>query len=325
MNILVTGGCGFLGAYITAALQSAGHEVFVYDIALPRPELLDVAPILADRFIAGEISDDKSLFDVCRENKIQVIIHAAAQLGLEASLANPVGFYRTNVMGTVNVCETARKLEMRKLLLISSNAVYHQGMGDKLCETDPPFSIFRSNPAAHYGVSKMAAEAIGMTYAEFHGVDFMALRVTAVYGFGMSSPIHIKPMIENAVRGKPTRYATGGRMKRDYTHVLDASAAVALAVDVPQQCQGKQRILNVAAGEICTVAEIAATVRRVVPHADIEIGNDFTSLEEENVKMRAPLDIATAKRILKWSPRWSIERGIKQYADRYRSYVSQTR
>ena len=238
MNVLVTGGAGFLGGYVMSALEAAGHEAFAYDIAPPEPEMLAVAPVLGRRLRRGSIDDVERLVDVCRDDRIEAIIHAAARLGLEPSLADPVGFYQTNIMGLVNVCEVARKLGLRKLVSMSSNAAYHQGSGASLVETDPPFSVTRANPAAHYGTSKMAGEAIGIAYADFHDVDFLALRVTAVYGFAMRSPIHIKPMVENAVLGKPTRYATGGRMKRDYTHVLDCSRAVVLAIDAPRQPPG---------------------------------------------------------------------------------------
>jgi nucleoside-diphosphate-sugar epimerase len=160
-----------------------------------------------------------------------------------------------------------------------------------------------------------------MAYATFQEVDFLSLRITAIYGFGMRSPMYIKPMVENAVLGRPTRFATGGPMKRDYTHVLDCLDAILLALNAPRLRQGEQRVLNIAAGKACTADEVAATVRRVIPGADIEIGDALTPLEQENVKMRAPLDISAAKRLLGWSPQWPLEQGIRQYAERFGEYV----
>ena len=80
----------------------------------------------------------------------------------------------------------------------------------------------------------MAAEAAGLAYASFQELDFLSLRVTAIYGFGMRSPMYIKPMVEDAVLGRPTRFATGGRMKRDYTHVLDCADGVLAALSAPR-------------------------------------------------------------------------------------------
>jgi nucleoside-diphosphate-sugar epimerase len=324
MNVLVTGGAGFLGSYVMAAAAKQGHEAFVYDIARPNAESLAVAPILAERFRAGQISDIARLFDVCRGDKIDAIVHSAGAVGLEGSLEQPVATYQTNVMGLVNACEVARQLKMRRFVFVSSNAAYHKGSGASLIETDPAFSIRDGNPAGHYGTSKMAAEAIGIAYATFQELDFLALRVTAIYGFGMRNPMYIQPMVENAVLGRPTRFVTGGRMKRDYSHVLDCSDGIIAALQAPRWPSGEQRVINIAAGQAKTAAEIAQVVREVIPGADIEIGDTLTPLEEQNVKMRAPLDVGAAKRLLGWSPKWSLDAGVAEYAEAFRRHVSRS-
>jgi UDP-glucose 4-epimerase len=319
MNVLVTGGAGFLGGYVMAALAKQGHEAFAYDIAPPSAETLAVSP--AARFKAGQINDIARLFDVCRTEKIDAIVHTAGIVGLEVSLEQPVAIYQINVMGLVNVCEVARQLRMRRVVHVSSNAAYHKGTGSSLFETDPAFSIREGNPAGHYGTSKMAAEAIGLAYATFQELDFLSLRVTAIYGFGMRSPMYIKPMVENAVLGRPTRFTTGGRMKRDYTHVLDCADGIIAALHAPRWTAGEQRVINVASGRARTAAEAAKIVRDAIPGADIEIGDDLTPLEEQNVKMRASLDVSAAKRLLDWSPKWQLEAGISEYAEAFRRNV----
>jgi len=321
MNVLVTGGAGFLGGYVMAALGRQGHQAFAYDLAPPGAETLAVSPDIAARFRAGQINDIARLVDVCRGEKIDAIVHTAAIVGLEVSLQQPVATYQTNVMGTVNVCEVSRQLRMRRVVLVSSNAAYHQGSGGSLVESDPAFSIRNGNPAGHYGTSKMAAEAVGLAYASFQELDFISLRVTAIYGFGMRSPMYIKPMVENAVLGRPTRFATGGRMKRDYTHALDCADGIVAALQAPRWTAGEQRVINVASGSARTAAEVATTVRNTIPGADIEIGDALTPLEEQNVKMRASLDIAAAKRLLNWSPKWPLEAGIAEYAEAFRRYT----
>jgi nucleoside-diphosphate-sugar epimerase len=324
MNVLVTGGAGFLGGYIMAALQRKGHEAFAYDIAPPSADTLAVSPDIATRFRSGQINDLARLFEVCRSDKIEAIIHSAGMVGLETSLEQPIATYQTNVMGLVNVCEVARQLSMRRVVFASSNAAYHKASGATLVETDPAFSIRDANPAGHYGTSKMAGEAIGLAYASFQDLDFLAIRITAIYGFGMRSPMYIKPMVENSVLGKPTRFATGGRMKRDYTHVLDCSDGIVTALMSPPWKAGEQRVINVASGNARTASEVAKIVRDTIPGADIEIGDELTPLEEQNVKMRTSLDIAAAKRLLNWSPQWPLEKGIFEYAETFRRHLSRS-
>jgi len=324
MNVLVTGGAGFLGGYIMAALLRQGHAAFAYDITPPSADTLAVSPEIATRFRSGQINDIARLFAVCRAEKIDAIVHSAGMVGLEPSLEQPIATYQTNVMGLVNVCEVARQLSMRRVVFVSSNAAYHKGTGTTLVETDPAFSIRDANPAGHYGTSKMAGEAIGLAYASFQDLDFLAIRITAIYGFGMRSPMYIKPMVENSVLGRPTRFATGGRMKRDYTHVLDCSDGIVTALAAPPWRAGEQRIINVASGNARTASDVAKIVRETIPGADIEIGDDLTPLEEQNVKMRTSLDIQAAKRLLNWSPQWSLEKGISEYAETYRRHLSRS-
>ncbi len=77
-----------------------------------------------------------------------------------------------------------------------------------------------------YGASKAAAEIVGLTYYSTNGIDFVALRNSAIYGHGMRYPMYIKPMVENSARGLPTRFAKGGDMRRDYSHVKDITQAL---------------------------------------------------------------------------------------------------
>jgi UDP-glucose 4-epimerase len=113
-------------------------------------------------------------------------------------------------------------------------------------------------------------------------------------------------------------------MKRDYTYVFDCASAVVRALEAPPVPPGTQRVLNVAAGAARTAAEVAQAVRRLIPTARIEIGDTLTPLEDINAKMRASLDVSAAKDILGWAPEWPLEDGIKDYADRFRAYVSAT-
>jgi UDP-glucose 4-epimerase len=319
MTILVTGASGFLGSYVMATLSAAGESAHGFDLAAPGAEVLAVAPDLPAHFSTGHVTDAARLFDLVRLHAVDAVVHTAGLVGLEASLQQPAAFYDTNVMGFVQVCEAARQAGARRLVLVSSNAAYHAPTGARLVETDPVFSPERGNPAGHYGTTKMMQEAVGLAYADFHGLDVLALRVTAIYGFGMRSPMYIKPMVENAVAGRPTRLPGGGPMRRDYTYVLDCAAAVLAALAAPVERSGP-RVLNIAAGHAVTAAEVAHIVRGVIPGADIEIGDTLTSLEAANNKMRASLDVSAAGRVLGWAPSWPLAAGIADYAARLRRY-----
>ncbi len=324
MVTLVTGAAGFLGSYVMAALAAVGKPAHGYDASAPSGDALAVAPGLAGAFSLGRVTDAARLFDVCRRQGVDAVVHAAGLVGLEGSLEQPAAYYETNVMGFVQVCEAARQAGARRVVLISSNAAYHaptepRPAGAKLVEGDPVFSVDRGNPAGHYGTSKMMQEAVGLAYADFHELDVIALRVTAIYGFGMRSPMYIKPMVEDAVAGRPTHLPEGGPMRRDYTYVLDCADAVLRALAAPAERPGP-RVLNVSAGHSATAAEVAAVVCQVIAGADIEIGDGLTPLEAANNRMRAPLDVSAAPRAIGWSPCWPLADGIRDYARRLRAH-----
>ncbi len=322
MRVLVTGGSGFLGSHVAAALAAAGHAPLSFDMAPPGPEAKAILGGATVPYAAGLITDLARLMDVCRAEAVEAIVHSAGMVGLDTSLAQPAATYATNVMGLVNVCEVARQLDLKRLVHLSSNAAYHGGDGRPLRESDPVFSVARANPAAHYGTSKMAGEAIALAYADFHGLDLLVLRITAVYGFGMRTPMFIKPMVEQAILGRPVRFATGGPMKRDYTYVPDCAAAIVKALAIAPLAEGTQRVFNVSAGAARAAAEVAQIVRRVVPGADIEIGDTLTPLEAVNARMRASLDISAAATVLGWHPAFSLEQGVADYAARFRASIA---
>lgn len=323
---MVTGAAGFLGSYVMAALEAAQQAAHGYDVMAPDAVALSVAPALAHAFSPGRVTDAARLLDVMRQKRVDAVVHAAGLVGLEPSLAQPTAYYETNVMGFVHVCEAARQAGARRVVLMSSNAAYHAPTapypdGFTLSEVAPVFSVDRGNPAAHYGTSKMMQEAVGLAYAEFHGLDVIALRVTAIYGFGMRSPMYIKPMVEDAVAGHPTRLPHGGPMRRDYTYVLDCADAVVRALAAPADRPGP-RVLNVAAGHAVSATEVAATVRAIFPGADIEIGDGLSPIEAANNRMRAPLDVTAAARTIGWRPAWPLGDGIRDYAARLRAHAA---
>lgn len=321
LRVLVTGGSGFLGTYAVAALAQAGHAVTIFDRSPPTEDLMTVHAQRPDALKVGSIEDRDRLVEVCQNGRFDAVVHLVAQVGVEPSLEDPLGFYQTNVIGTATVCEAARLAGVRRLVLISSSSVYHDGGGPALVETDSVFSISRANPLAHYGTSKLAAEAVGMAFAEFHALDFIALRVSAIYGFGMKTPIHVKPLVEGAVLGHRVRIPSGGGMKRDYIHVRDVARAIVQAVQAPPMQLGLDRVFNISSATLCSSSDLASIVRREVGACDVEISPSMTPSEEENVKTRRPLQNLSAAQALGWTPTFSLDSGIKEYAEAFRSYM----
>jgi UDP-glucose 4-epimerase len=313
-TIMITGGSGFLGTYVARVLAERGDRVVVFDAAGPVPELAALTARFERQivYVRGQILDLSSLLRGVQQHRVERIFHAAALYDPPYSLEEPALTFQVNVNGTINVLEVARFLGLQRVVQSSSIAVYAPRQYEPIDELHPILLPSAGNPLGAYGASKAAAEIVGLSYYSSNGVDFIALRNSAIYGYGMRYPMYIKPMVENSVRKLPTRFATGGDMRRDYTHVKDIAQAVLKALDVPASTL-TQRIFNIGSGTMHSATQVAETVRKILPEADIEIGAGLSELEQSDMRARGMLDLTAAQQQLKYEPLYALEDGIRDY------------
>jgi len=311
---MITGGSGFLGTYVARVLAERGDRVVVFDAAGPVPELAALTARFERQivYVRGQILDLSSLLRGVQQHRVERIFHAAALYDPPYSLEEPALTFQVNVNGTINVLEAARFLGLQRVVQSSSIAVYAPRQYEPIDELHPILLPSAGNPLGAYGASKAAAEIVGLSYYSSNGVDFIALRNSAIYGYGMRYPMYIKPMVENSVRKLPTRFATGGDMRRDYTHVKDIAQAVLKALDVPASTL-TQRIFNIGSGTMHSATQVAETVRKILPEADIEIGAGLSKLEQSDMRARGMLDLSAAQQQLKYEPLYALEDGIRDY------------
>ena len=319
-TIMITGGAGFLGTYVTRMLAERGDRVVIFDAAGTAPELAVLTAPFEQNIVRvrGQILDLSSLLRCVQQYNVERIFHAAALYDPPYSLEDPAITFQVNVNGTINVLEAARFLGVKRVVHSSSIAVYAPRQYEPINEMHPILLPSAGNPLGPYGASKAAAEIVGLTYYSTNGVDFVALRNSAIYGYGMRYPMYIKPMIENSLRKQPTRFASGGDMRRDYTHVKDIAQAVLKALDAPASAL-TQRVFNIGSGNMHSATQVAETVRSLLPQADIEIAAGLSELEQSDMRARGTLDLTAARQQLKYEPGYSLEAGIRDYIEMYRA------
>ena len=315
-NIMITGGSGFLGTYVARLLAERGEHIIIFDAVPAAPLLAALTAPFGDAitYVRGQILDLSSLLRAVQQHKVTRIFHAAALYDPPYSLEDPAITFQVNVNGTINVLEAARFLNVQRVVHSSSIAVYASRQYEPIDERHPILLPSAGNPLGAYGASKAAAEIAGLTYCSTNGVDFIALRNSAIYGYGMRYPMYIKPMVENSVLDRPTRFATGGDMRRDYTHVKDIAQAVIKALFIPT-FQLKQRIFNIGSGTMHSASQVAETVRTILPNADIEIGAGLSEMEQSDMRARGMLDLSAARQQLHYEPRYTLEAGIRDYIE----------
>ncbi|HEY3017103.1 MAG TPA: GDP-mannose 4,6-dehydratase [Nocardioides sp.] len=227
MRTLVTGGAGFIGSHLVDRLVADGHLVTVVDnLTTGRPEYLRrAARAGACRLVTADITGPGVVKIVAKATP-EVIFHLAAQIDVRASVADPISDASTNILGTVAVLEAARAAGVRKVVFVSSVAIFGSAWELPVDERTP------TNPLSPYAVSKLAGESYLGQYRQLHGLDTTTVVLTNTYGprqdpHGEAGVVAIFTAALCAAR--PTRlYGDGGNV-RDYLFVADAVDALVRA------------------------------------------------------------------------------------------------
>src|SRR5256714_14056793 len=184
-NILITGGAGFIGSHLVDRLMSEGDwritvvEDFndFYDPAIKRANIEQHISNSNFKLVEGDIRDFYSLKEVFHEGRFDCVVHLAARAGVRPSLKEPRLYVETNINGTMNLLELARKHDIKQLVFGSSSSVYGENKKVPFSEDDPIFK-----PISPYAATKAAGELICHAYSHVHDMRIICLRFFTVYG-----------------------------------------------------------------------------------------------------------------------------------------------
>jgi UDP-glucose 4-epimerase len=292
-RILVTGGSGFIGGFTLEALINLGAEVVSFG---RRPPETMAAPVA---FVQGDVTDAEVLISACKSQKIDTIVHLAGY-GTTMVQSNPELGVRVNIMGMSNVLEAARIAGLR-VVFTSSIGVYGQ---ITLPEAGSATEDTQVNPVTVYGAGKLLCEKMGQAYAQNDNVKFVALRVTAVYGFtdlarrGVEHPTfsdHARMLIELPLAGQRVVVETGGKQPCDFVYVKDVARAIGNACVAANL---KHDVFNIGSGEVRTLKEFADIITRYKPEADVRVGK----APNPAYPFMGPVDISRAIEELDYKP-----------------------
>jgi UDP-glucuronate 4-epimerase len=237
LKILVTGAAGFIGADLCGKLLARGDEVVgidnlndYYDVGLKTARLQLLADYRQFRFIKLDIADGPALEALFRSEKVQRVVHLAAQAGVRYSLINPQAYVSSNFQGFMNVLEGCRHHPVEHLVYASSSSVYG-------ANTRMPFSVHDNvdHPVSIYAASKKANELMAHSYSHLFRLPTTGLRFFTVYGpWGRPD---MSPFIfaRNILEGKPIDVFNFGNHRRDFTYIDDIVAGVIKVLDQPAQ------------------------------------------------------------------------------------------
>ena len=294
-SVMVTGAEGLIGHDLVKRLAGEGRTVIAVDRTVTEVRRL------TDLAFELEIGDVHKLHELAARYRIDAIAHCGGISGPMLGRENPAQMFNVNIGGTIDVAEVARQVTLRegrcRLLFCSSLTVYGNQPADDIVETNPLLT------RQCYAASKVAGEAVVLSYAEEHNVDAIVLRIAGVYGPRRRTSCVLRLMIENALDGRPTHLPYGKGFPRQWAHVDDIVNGLALALDVEKPVS---RIFNLSGGVNPTIDEAADIVRDLLPDASIALE---PGADPEDIALGL-LSIEAARRELAYAPAVPLREGI---------------
>jgi len=332
MHVLVTGSAGFIGFHLARRLIADGHSVTgvdgmtpYYDVKLKRDRVALLASSNLYQHNELMLEDAEALDRVGEAAKPDVVVHLAAQAGVRYSLEQPRAYVDSNLVGTFNVLELARRLQPRHLLLASTSSVYGGNARMPFRETDRT-----DHPLTFYAATKKAAEDMSHSYAHLWGVPTTAFRFFTVYGPWGRPDMALFKFVRATLAGEPIDVYGLGEMSRDFTYIDDLIEAVVRLIDaapVKGEPVGPEdslspvapfRVVNIAGGAPVALTAFIDEIERCLR---LPVVRNWMEMQKGDV----PATFAAAElleRLTAYRPQTPVAEGVaafvRWYRERYR-------
>jgi UDP-glucuronate 4-epimerase len=308
MNILVTGGAGFIGSHLSERLLGDGHALTIvddlndfYSPDTKRANLAAVRRAGPVTFYEADICDEERMSEVGRERRLDAIIHLAARAGVRPSLEQPLLYEQVNVRGTMVLLEMARRCGIRKFIFASSSSIY--GIANRVPFTE---SDSLNQPISPYAATKIAGEKICFTYSHLYEIRTVCLRFFTVYGPRQRPDLAIHKFADLIEHGKPIPVFGDGTRGRDYTFYRDIVNGIVAALhydcdfDVFNLGNSNPVDLN--------------TMIRTLENSFGRKANIHRLPDQPGDVPITYADISKAQRLLGYAPQTSFQQGIEEFA-----------
>jgi len=328
MKIFVTGSSGFIGFHLSKKLLEKGHIVHgfdsmnkYYDVKLKIDRLKILKKYKKFSFTKNKLENKKILTDILSKFEPKVIIHLAAQAGVRYSIENPKVYMDSNITGTYNIIELAKKVNIKHLLIASSSSVY--GANNKL-----PFSEIDKTETqlSVYAATKKSTESIAHSYSNIWKTPITMLRFFTVYGPWGRPDMALFSFTKNIIAGKKINLFNYGKHKRDFTYIDDVVESIYLTLKrIPKKSKKQNlsnstdapfEILNIGGGKkiklMSFLGEIETNLKK---KAKI----NYLPLQKGDV-LETNCDTKKIKSYLNFIPKTNYKVGIKKFIDWYILY-----
>ncbi|QWI15667.1 dTDP-glucose 4,6-dehydratase [Bacillus wiedmannii] len=314
MNILVTGGAGFIGSnFVHYMLQRyETYKIINFDALTYSGNLNNVKSLQGHpnySFVKGEIQNGELLEHVIKERDVHVIVNFAAESHVDRSIENPIPFYDTNVIGTVTLLELVKKYPHIKLVQVSTDEVYGSlGKTGRFTEETP------LAPNSPYSSSKASADMIALSYYKTYQLPVLVTRCSNNYGPYQYPEKLIPLMVTNALEGKKLPLYGDGLNVRDWLHVTDHCSAI----DVVLHKGRIGEVYNIGGNNEKTNVDVVEQIISLLGKTKEDIAYVTDRLGHDR---RYAIDAQKMKNELRWEPQYTFEQGLKETVEWYEHHI----
>jgi UDP-glucose 4-epimerase len=299
MKTLVTGGAGFIGSNLVQRLLKEGHDVTLLD-NLSSGYRINLRPFPEVRLLIGDVRDPSIVKQAV--NGVEVVFHLAASVGNTRSIEHPMIDAETNVLGTLNVLESARRNRIRKIVFSSSAGIFGE------LKTLPIREDHGVEPDSPYGATKLCAEKLCLAYAKLYDLEAICLRYFNVFGLNQRYDAYgnvIPIFAHKLVFSQPITIFGDGEQTRDFINVRDVANANYLA----GMSQGVSGAFNLGSGSRVTINEL---VRQMESVSGLSTQTIRGNPRRGDVR-HSLADISAIRSAIGFEPQVSLEEGLREY------------
>jgi len=308
-RILITGAAGFIGSNLIGSLLQHGRFVVIgldnFDAFYSRSEKeKNLSPFSGDKNFHFYEGDIRKKADLDALDDIDIIVHLAAKAGVRPSINNPLLYQETNVGGTQNLLEFARRRNIKQFVFASSSSVY--GINEQV----PWSEEDKLMPISPYASTKLSCEMLGHVYSHLFGIRFLALRFFTVYGPGQRPDLAIHKFFKSMIKGEAIPVFGDGSTSRDYTYVGDTVKGIEAAISYESS---EFEIINL--GNHQTI-----TLNRLIKAIETSCGKKAVIDRQPDQPGDVPqtyADIAKAQKLLNYRPSTNLKTGLDHFYSWY--------
>jgi UDP-glucuronate 4-epimerase len=315
MNILLTGGAGFIGSHTACALLRRGDRVTIVDefndYYAPRVKRRNIEDVCAAgpcTVCEGDIRDLAFVRGVFAREQFDAVCHLAARAGVRPSIAQPFLYEQVNVLGTLHLLQLAAEHKIPQFVYASSSSVYG----------NMPTAPFREDmqldqPISPYAATKKACELLAYTYHHLYGLRCIGLRFFTVYGPAGRPDMAPFIFTRNMLEGRPIQQFGDGSSLRDYTYIDDIVAGILASLDCSYACE----IFNLGN---CRPIRLDEFIRQIAAACGVTPVIERLPMQPGDVQMTCA-DTAKAQRLLGFAAKTPFEQGIRHFVNWYREHA----